>query len=73
VRGKVWESVFLSEVFQRLGRTCITVDECLTYHLDYHQRAEWHPNESELIANTRGRLRALVEQFMAGRDGAALG
>jgi hypothetical protein len=73
VRGKVWESVFLSEVFQRLGRKCITVDECVTYHLDYHQRAEWHPNENELIANTRGRLRALVEQFMAGRDGAALG
>ena len=61
--GKVWESVFLSEVFARLERTCVTLDDCLTYHLDYHQRAEWHPNESELIANTRARLRELVERF----------
>jgi hypothetical protein len=35
----------------------------VTYHLDYHQRAEWHPNENELIANTRGRLRELVERL----------
>jgi hypothetical protein len=61
--GKVWESVFLSEVFARLGRQCVTLDECVTYHLDYHQRAEWHPNEGELIANTRARLRELVERF----------
>jgi hypothetical protein len=60
---KVWESVFLSELFPRLGRSCVTLDDCLSYHLDYHQRAEWHPNESELVANTRARLRALLEQF----------
>jgi hypothetical protein len=64
--GKVWESVFLSEVFGRLGRQCVTLDDCLTYHLDYHQRAEWHPNEAELIANTRGRLRELVDRFSGG-------
>jgi len=63
---KVWESVFLSEAFQRLGRQCVTLADCLTYHLDYHQRAEWHPNESELIANTRARLRELVDRFAGG-------
>ena len=62
-RSKVWESVFLSEVFGRLGRTCVTLDDCVSYHLDYHQRAEWHPNERELIANTRARLRELVDRF----------
>jgi hypothetical protein len=64
--GKVWESVFLSEAFQRLGRQCVTLGDCVTYHLDYHQRAEWHPNEGELIANTRARLRELVDRFAAG-------
>jgi hypothetical protein len=59
-RGKVWESVFLSEVFPMLGRSCAVVDDVMTYHLDYHQRAEWHPNENELIANTRARVRELV-------------
>src|ERR687884_105531 len=65
-RGKVWESVFLSELFGKLGRSCAVLDECVTYHLDYHQRAEWHPNENELIANTRARLRELVDRFAAG-------
>jgi hypothetical protein len=65
-RGKVWESVFLSEVFGMLGRSCAVVDDVVTYHLDYHQRAEWHPNENELIANTRGKLRALVARIGAG-------
>jgi hypothetical protein len=63
-RTKVWETVFLSEVFGRLGRSCVTVDDCVTYHLDYHQRAEWHPNEGELIANTRARLRELGDRFV---------
>jgi hypothetical protein len=61
-RGKVWESVFLSEIFGMVGRSCAMLDDCITYHLDYHQRAEWHPNESELISNTRARLRKLVER-----------
>lgn len=65
-RGKVWESVFLSELFGKLGRSCAVLDDVVTYHLDYHQRAEWHPNENELIANTRARLRELIE-----RSGAA--
>jgi hypothetical protein len=69
-RGKVWESVFLSELFGKLGRSCAVLDECVTYHLDYHQRAEWHPNENELVANTRARLRELVQQF-AGASGQA--
>lgn len=64
--GKVWESVFLSELFVRLGRTCVVVDDCVTYHLDYHQGVDWHPNESELIANTRARLRELVAQHAPG-------
>jgi hypothetical protein len=63
-RVKVWESVFLSEVFGRLGRQCVTLSDCVTYHLDYHQRAEWHPNENELIANTRSRLRELTEKLL---------
>jgi hypothetical protein len=63
-RDKVWESVFLSELFERLGRACAVIDDCVTYHLDYHQRSEWHPNEAELIANTRGRLRALVARHL---------
>jgi hypothetical protein len=62
-RGKVWESVFLSELFGMLGRSSAVLDDVVTYHLDYHQRAEWHPNENELIANTRGRLRELVERL----------
>src|SRR5215210_6585432 len=33
-RGKVWESVFLSEVFGKLGRSCAVLDNCITYHLD---------------------------------------
>ncbi|HZS00713.1 MAG TPA: hypothetical protein VFE37_18495 [Chloroflexota bacterium] len=65
-RGKVWESVFLSELFGMLGRSATVLDDVVTYHLDYHQRAEWHPNENELIANTRGRLRELVERAGAG-------
>jgi hypothetical protein len=44
----------------------VTLTDCLSYHLDYHQRAEWHPNESELIANTRARLRELVDRFGSG-------
>jgi hypothetical protein len=67
--GKVWESVFLSEVFERLGRLCVTLEDCVSYHLDYHQRSEWHPNESELIANTRARLRALLDRVLPS-DGA---
>ncbi len=64
--GKVWESVFLSEVFARMGRLCVSLDDCVTYHLDYHQGAEWHPNENELIANTRAHLRDLVGRYGGG-------
>lgn len=65
-REKVWESVFLSELFPALGRRCETLADCLAYHLDYHQRAEWHPNEAALVAHTRDQLRALLARHGLG-------
>src|SRR5579875_1385351 len=65
-RDKVWESVFLSELFPALGRPCETLADCLAYHLDYHQRAEWHPNEAALVAHTRDQLRALLARHGLG-------
>jgi hypothetical protein len=35
---RVWEKAFLSELFPALGRECQVRPDCLSYHLDYHER-----------------------------------
>lgn len=60
---KVWEIAALSTLFELLGRPCIVQTHNTIYHLDYHERPDWHLVDERLIARSAASARALWERF----------
>src|SRR5215210_5748667 len=62
-RERVWELVFLTELFPMLGRTIEVQHETVSYHLDYGGGTRWDLMEEALLATTRRELHRLVAKY----------
>ncbi|HUX88356.1 MAG TPA: hypothetical protein VMW65_15245, partial [Chloroflexota bacterium] len=59
---KVWETAFLTALFEVLDRPCLRREDTITYHLDYKEDVNWIDEERTVIARSRMVARTLVER-----------
>lgn len=71
---KVWETAFLTALFDVLDRPQIRQPDLVTYHLDYQEDPYWIEEEQTVIARSATIARALVQTLGAAevRPGADL-
>lgn len=60
---KVWETAFLTALFEVLDRPCLRREDTTTYHLDYKEDVHWIDEERTVIARSRLAARTLVERI----------
>ena len=58
---KVWETAFLTALFEQLERPGIRQSDTITYHLDYQEDANWIDEERTVIARSALVARDLVQ------------
>jgi GT2 family glycosyltransferase len=63
---KVWETAFLTALFEVLDRPAIRQPDLVTYHLDYYESPRWIDEERTVIARSAAIAHALVRRL---RDG----
>ncbi|HLH72716.1 MAG TPA: hypothetical protein VKX96_05475 [Chloroflexota bacterium] len=63
---KVWETAFLTALFEVLNRTCLRQEDTITYHLDYKEDKHWIDEERTVVARSRLVARELVERVRSG-------
>jgi hypothetical protein len=59
---KVWETAFLTSLFDTLKRPAIRQSETVIYHLDYHEGSAWIKDERTVIARSRNTARELAQR-----------
>jgi hypothetical protein len=57
---KVWETAFLSALFEALGRPGVRQHDTITYHLDYREDSYWIDEERTVIARSQAKARELA-------------
>lgn len=58
---KVWETAFLTALFDVLDRPRVRQPDLVTYHLDYHENPCWIDEESSVVARSAQVARRLAQ------------